>query len=327
MSGFLKNSGNIVVDAVLTDEGRKRIAKGDGSFNISSFALGDDEINYRLFNLSHPSGSKFADLNIRKTPILEAITNSSTALKYKLLTLEKQDILYLPSLILNTKSATAGVNAGKPQATGTNAGFYVVLCTQAAFDAYSELPQGYIDGRNIRVASQNGQLVVLDQGIDSTLTNKSFNDPLDSELEELQFVISVDDRFGKIVTPAPQSADAIESFVDQDNVATYFIAKDPFAPSSYFAGVPNLAEGDSDIDGPRGERFKFGIRASNLLANGTGMFTRFGTTISSFFTGTGIKSTYSGTTTAMAIDTVIRISGNTTGLTLDIPIRFIREEA
>ena len=37
--GFLDNSGDIILDAVLTDTGRKRLARGDGSFRISKFAL------------------------------------------------------------------------------------------------------------------------------------------------------------------------------------------------------------------------------------------------------------------------------------------------
>ena len=47
--GFLDNSGDIILDAVLTDVGRNRLARGDGSFRIVKFALADDEINYGLF--------------------------------------------------------------------------------------------------------------------------------------------------------------------------------------------------------------------------------------------------------------------------------------
>ena len=46
---FLDNSGDIILDAVLTDTGRYRLAKGDGSFKISKFALSDDEIDYSLY--------------------------------------------------------------------------------------------------------------------------------------------------------------------------------------------------------------------------------------------------------------------------------------
>ena len=64
--GFLDNTGDIIIDAVLTDTGRMRLAKGDGSFKIAKFALGDDEIDYTLFNKSHASGSAYYDLEILK---------------------------------------------------------------------------------------------------------------------------------------------------------------------------------------------------------------------------------------------------------------------
>ena len=56
---FLDNSGDIILDAVLTDTGRMRLAKGDGTFKIVKFSLADDEIDYSLFNKSHPSGSAY----------------------------------------------------------------------------------------------------------------------------------------------------------------------------------------------------------------------------------------------------------------------------
>ena len=53
--GFLDNSGDIILDAVLTDTGRMRLAKGDGSFKISKFALADDEIDYKLYDKNPPT--------------------------------------------------------------------------------------------------------------------------------------------------------------------------------------------------------------------------------------------------------------------------------
>ena len=65
---FLDNSGDIILDAVLTDAGRQRMARGD--FKIVKFALGDEEVNYEIFNANHPSGSAFFDLSIMQTPVL-----------------------------------------------------------------------------------------------------------------------------------------------------------------------------------------------------------------------------------------------------------------
>ena len=64
---FLDNSGDIILDAVLTDTGRMRLAKGDGSFKITKFAFGDDEINYALYDKNHISGSAYYDIEILQT--------------------------------------------------------------------------------------------------------------------------------------------------------------------------------------------------------------------------------------------------------------------
>ena len=45
---FKKTSGTIVIDATLTEIGREKMAKGE--FIISKFGLGDDEIDYELYN-------------------------------------------------------------------------------------------------------------------------------------------------------------------------------------------------------------------------------------------------------------------------------------
>ena len=81
---FLDNSGDIILDAVLTKIGRKRLAQGRG-LRIRSFGLGDDEIDYSLYDINHPSGSAYYDLQILQSPILEAFTNNASSVKSKLL--------------------------------------------------------------------------------------------------------------------------------------------------------------------------------------------------------------------------------------------------
>ena len=92
---FLDNSGDIILDAVLTDTGRMRMAKGDGSFKIVKFALGDDEINYELFNKDHGSGSAYYDLDILQTPVMEAFTNNTSTMNYKLLSIPRTNLLFI----------------------------------------------------------------------------------------------------------------------------------------------------------------------------------------------------------------------------------------
>jgi hypothetical protein len=86
--GYLNNT-TVTVDAILTDVGRQLLAKNDGSFKITQFALSDDEIDYTLYNPNHPSGSAFYGEAIEAMPLLEAFPNSNEIMKYKLITLPR----------------------------------------------------------------------------------------------------------------------------------------------------------------------------------------------------------------------------------------------
>ena len=86
--GYLDNS-SITVDAILTKRGRELLARNDGSFNITQFALGDDEIDYTLFNENHPNGSQYAGEAIENMPLLEAFPDETQIMKYKLATLPR----------------------------------------------------------------------------------------------------------------------------------------------------------------------------------------------------------------------------------------------
>jgi len=79
----------ITVDAILTTKGRELLARNDGSFQITQFALADDEIDYTLYNPNHPSGSAFYGEAIENTPVLEAFPNESQIMRYKLVTLPR----------------------------------------------------------------------------------------------------------------------------------------------------------------------------------------------------------------------------------------------
>jgi len=83
------NPTTITVDAILTTKGRELLARNDGSFQITQFALADDEIDYTLYNPNHPSGSAFYGEAIENTPVLEAIPNESQVMRYKLVTLPR----------------------------------------------------------------------------------------------------------------------------------------------------------------------------------------------------------------------------------------------
>ena len=86
--GYLNNQV-VTIDAILTNKGRELLAKNDGSFRITQFALADDEIDYTLYNPTHPSGSSFYGEAIQNMPLLEAFPIETQIMKYKLATLPR----------------------------------------------------------------------------------------------------------------------------------------------------------------------------------------------------------------------------------------------
>jgi len=86
--GYLDNS-SITVDAILTKRGRELLARNDGSFRITQFALGDDEIDYTLFNENHRNGSQFSGEAIENMPLIEAIPDEANIMRHKLITLNR----------------------------------------------------------------------------------------------------------------------------------------------------------------------------------------------------------------------------------------------
>jgi|TARA_B100000035_G_scaffold293121_1_gene282325 hypothetical protein len=86
--GYLDNS-IVTVDAILTKKGRELLARGDGSFKITQFCLSDDEIDYTLYNPTHPLGSQFYGQAIENLPLLEAFPDETQIMKYKLTTLPR----------------------------------------------------------------------------------------------------------------------------------------------------------------------------------------------------------------------------------------------
>jgi len=86
--GYLDNS-IVTVDAILTKKGRELLARGDGSFKITQFAVSDDEIDYTLYNPTHPLGSQYYGEAIENMPLLEAFPDETQSLKYKITTLPR----------------------------------------------------------------------------------------------------------------------------------------------------------------------------------------------------------------------------------------------
>lgn len=110
--GYLDNS-SITVDAILTKKGREILAKGDGKFQITQFALADDEVDYDLYNPTDSRGTAYYGAIIENMPLTEALPDETQVMKYKLITLPaNQD--FIPQLTANPTSF-AFVNGDAPR--------------------------------------------------------------------------------------------------------------------------------------------------------------------------------------------------------------------
>jgi hypothetical protein len=99
--GYLDKS-TITVDAILTNRGRELLAQGTGTsnFQITKFAIADDEVDYRLYNTAHPLGSNYYGAIIENMPVLEATPDDALNMRYKLVTITSDELLDLGTAII-----------------------------------------------------------------------------------------------------------------------------------------------------------------------------------------------------------------------------------
>ena len=346
---FLDNSGDIILDAVLTDTGRMRLSKGDGTFKIAKFAFGDDEINYQSYNKNHASGSAYFDLDILQTPVLEAFTNNTSTMKSKLISIPRTNLLYLPVLMLNEYSKIRRRGSSDSNTPGR----FVVAVDErtgrpAAYAAATGdggiMPvngdqEGIMNGFNAADESDNGVLIRIDQGLDTFEIDPKHR--LAADLVETQYMIEIDNRLGTIqavgsaassvITAGTRGDPAAVSFIDDDNIASYFFSHgtDPAftAPSNWIQAVSDQSKGE--LKGPRGSTFQFRIASSTELQTGNFLFERLGKTGQSWTTPSAedLADGVSYTATVNYIDTNVRVTGVTTGYRIDIPVRFVKRTA
>ena len=303
---FLDNSGDIILDAVLTDTGRHRMAMGDGSFRITKFALGDDEINYGLYDKTNPSGSAYYDLNILQTPILEAFTNNTSLMKSKLISVPRTNLLYLPILKVNNIQPST-------QMFGSTESYLVLVDSDTEATVTGAIPEGVLGGEATKDWKNK---IRVDQGLDTIDIPYTF--PLDADLVETQYIVEIDNRLAQLYNPVGAGTAKV-SFIDDDQIASYYLSyntdnsyvKDTPSPFDTQGAVLNV------INGPRGTIIEFKLKASIDLNSSTYLFEQLGAQENYNF-GTG------GSVPYYFIDSIVRISGATTGYRIDIPIRYLK---
>ena len=346
---FLDNSGDIILDAVLTDLGRKRMA--EGNFRITQFSLGDDEIDYSLYNKDHPSGSAYYDLEILQTPVFEAFTRTNANINYGLLSYNgRNDLLYLPTVKLNQLN---------PQGTDS-----VILYSNVAYIAVNqetlkELKGSSAIGDEQKVSLARSAAPLTDgSGLGGSARRNflfetgldSGNDPARTQdnqtnfitqygLMDSEFTISCDKRFITGIQGISQDSSFAFPVANQTDIDVR-LNTNVLSPSNnnsldhhndYIIGSilnqvyqseTTITDLDfSTINGPRARATAFFPRISpQLISNSTSTatpakFSLFGNVNQNLF---GDGNTYD------YLDTVVYIRGNTTGVSTQLILRIIR---
>jgi hypothetical protein len=138
--GYLDHStNNIIIDAVLTDAGRRKLADNNGSFRIAFFSFGDDEVDYTTIEKFGRTVGK--EKISKNTPIFEAQTIGDLALKHRLLTLPDPTIIRLPTLsILGSSNLSDNVISFTRNTTTTN-----TVNVEQRIDSETKIPDGTSD--------------------------------------------------------------------------------------------------------------------------------------------------------------------------------------
>lgn len=152
--GIQDNSGEVFIDAVLTDLGREKLARNDGSFAVVRFRLGDDEIDYRNWN--DLTGSDSKDRKILDTPVFEAFTNEIIALRYPLVTVRNAKLQFLPTFVSKPTTVTL-----KEQLDSVGGGADIIV-SQEYSRSQTVLPAELIDV-NYSIELDNDLLFVSDE--------------------------------------------------------------------------------------------------------------------------------------------------------------------
>jgi hypothetical protein len=151
--GYLDKT-TITVDAILTKKGRELLAKGSEFFNITQFALADDEIDYGLWDVNHQLGTNYYGQAIEAMPLVEAVPNENYVMKHKLVTLPK-NISRMPTVTVGVTDITLTYGGDKAPVTPNTANFangnktygYTAILANSDACYLNVAPGGRVSGR------------------------------------------------------------------------------------------------------------------------------------------------------------------------------------
>lgn len=221
--GWLDHStNNIILDAVLTDYGRQQLSLSNSSFNVTHFAFGDDEVDYRMIKrYGRAVGKEKIEKN---TPIFESLTNPSIALKYKLIGRENVGPagtqVFMPVLIASPSSVSLSLSTATTSTNSQQVTLSLRYQGNASPDIVREVGQ---TSYNIRISDR---FFILSNAVNGVLTT-------------------------------PEAARATISQGDPARTATYvFSVVDPAQPISFNVTARSLDNTTKSVYGKRTSTFE-----------------------------------------------------------------------
>ena len=325
---FLDNSGDIILDAVLTETGRKKLA--NGTFSISKFALGDDEINYTTYNKNHPSGSAYYDLEILQTPILEAFTATNANINYGLLSITNVNLLYMPDIIVNEKVKEYPVfkkDSTYYLAVNTPTWNSLILSSETTSAKY--VMQG---------GTPTTRMILFESGINTATipsnTAERSRYLVSTDMVDNTFTVQLDNRF--LSGPRGLTATSTISNDSDDNLAASLILNSSISSVMGTSELANFSNysivgiTDQLVDttagasewtallGPAGTMGALGfstVAGLDSTSSTDEKYTNYGKTSQNIF-GSGRLYDY--------IDTIVYVIGDSTGTVIQLPVRITR---
>ena len=173
--GFLNHAtNNIIIDAVLTERGREKLALNDGTFRISAFSFGDDEVDYSIVKKYGLSIGK--EKIIKNTPIYEANPNENIALKHQCISFPNPltRIDKMPTIIWENAASATSISlfdTSNSSTTPISAEIVVSTSIPGTVDPDFKLDQNIVDTQFIVKMNNDLLTVVGDSLIDTDANN------------------------------------------------------------------------------------------------------------------------------------------------------------
>jgi len=323
---FLDNSGDIILDAVLTDVGRKRMAQG--RFRVSKFALGDDEIDYSLYNKTHPSGAAYYDLEILQTPIFEAMPGSG--ISHGLVSYTRNDLLYTPEILLNGLLTDAMSPSGAVYYFSANQETSEKLKSVFGSEKYI-LTNGSATGQKLifEIGINNAEVPATRQNKRSYLNNTNLNDKKVHVFADNRFINGVMSSTSRARFANKSDGTKDINFgglspVNATSKATSLKNHNAYVATTVSNNIYTVSDVDvsqySVLKGAKAAAFAMNFTIPvEMAATSTGVsdikYSLYGTTSDAIFGGSQ-KYDY--------VDTTVYVEGSTSGCQVQVPVRIIR---